>query len=76
LCDCDTATNFGVIVGEVILVDSCAMIVIYFIEKKETNFLLALVLYSMVELLFKIYFLVELGLSLLFPEGKQRSELD
>jgi hypothetical protein len=73
LCDCDTATNFGVIVGEV---DSCAMIVIYFIEKKETNFLLALVLYSMVELLFKIYFLVELGLSLLFPEGKQRSELD
>jgi hypothetical protein len=76
LCDCDTATNFGVIVGEVILVDSCAMIVIYFIEKKETNFLFALVLYSMVELLFKIYFLVELGLSLLFPEGKQRSELD
>jgi hypothetical protein len=76
LCDYDTATNFGVIVGEVILVDSCAMIVIYFIEKKETNFLLALVLYSMVELLFKIYFLVELGLSLLFPEGKQRSELD
>jgi hypothetical protein len=76
LCDCDTATNFGVIVGEVILVDSCAMIVIYFIEKKETNFLLALVLYSMVELLFKIYFLVELGLSLLFPEGKQRSEQD
>jgi len=60
----------------VILVDSCAMIVIYFIEKKETIFLLALVLYSMVELLFKIYFLVELGLSLLFPEGKQRSELD
>jgi len=29
LCDRDIATNFGVVVGEVILVDSCACIVIF-----------------------------------------------
>jgi hypothetical protein len=36
-------------------------------KKKETEFLLAAVL-------FKTDFLVELGIVLLFPEGKQRSE--
>jgi len=41
-----------------------AVIVIYFSgKKKETEFLLAAVL-------FKTNFLVELGISLLFPEGK------
>jgi hypothetical protein len=28
LCDCDIATNFGAVAGEVILVDSCAIIFI------------------------------------------------
>jgi len=47
------------------------VIIIYFVEKKrETYFLLAVVLYSTVQLLFKANFLVELGLSLVFPEGK------
>jgi hypothetical protein len=52
-----------------------AVIVIYFVEKKKRNiFLLAAVLYSTVQLLFKANFLVELGLSLVFPEGKRRSK--
>ena len=34
LCNRDIATNFSVVAGEVILVNSCAMIVIYFIQKK------------------------------------------
>ena len=61
MCDRDIATNFGVIARKVILVDSCAVIiicyviVIYFFEQK--TMLLA-------------DFLVELGLSLFFPEGK------
>ena len=69
LCDCDIATNFGAVAREVILVDSCAIIFIccdcyfFFLKKKETKFLLAAVL-------FKTDFLVELGISLLFPEGK------
>jgi hypothetical protein len=42
LCGRDIATNFGVVVGEVILVDSCAIIlfaviVIYFSKKKQRN---------------------------------------
>ena len=45
-----------------------AVIVIYFSEKKEMEFLLAAVL-------FKTDILVELGTGLLFPEGKQCSEL-
>ena len=47
LCDRDIATNFGAVVGEVILVDSCActvilvsVIVIYIFEKKKKNFCL------------------------------------
>jgi hypothetical protein len=52
-----------------------AVIVIYFVEKKKRNiFLLAAVLYSTVQLLFKANFLVELGLSLVFPEGKRHSK--
>jgi hypothetical protein len=47
-----------------------AVIVIYFSgKKKETKFLLAVVL-------FKTDFLVELGIGLLFPEMKQRSKQD
>jgi len=48
LCDRDIATNFGVIVGEVILVDSCAcsVIFIYCDSKKKTEFLLAMVLFT------------------------------
>ena len=48
------------------------MIVIYFVEKnRETKFfLLAAILYSMIQLLFKIDFLVDLGFGLLFPKGK------
>ena len=47
-----------------------AVIVIYFSEKKrETEFLLAAVL-------FKTDVLVELGIGLLFPEGKRRSKQD
>ena len=51
LCDRDIATNFGVVVGEVIFVDSCAIIFIccdcyiFFRKKRETIFLLAVVLY-------------------------------
>jgi hypothetical protein len=70
LCDRDFATNFGDIAGEVILVDSCAIIFICFDcylffwkKKRETEFLLAAVL-------FKTNFLMELGIILLFPEGK------
>jgi hypothetical protein len=47
-----------------------AVIVVSFSEKnKKTEFLLAAVL-------FKIDFLVELGISILFPEGKQHSKQD
>jgi len=83
LCDRDIATNFGTIAGEVILVDSCVCTVIFsccdcylyfFLKKRETKFLLAAVLFTCGRVLFKIDFLVELGIDLLFPEGKQRSE--
>jgi len=33
LCNHDIATNFGVVVKEVILIDSCVVIVIYFVKK-------------------------------------------
>ena len=50
LCDRDIATNFGVVAGEVILVDSCACSVIFICcdskKKKETEFLLAAVLFT------------------------------
>jgi hypothetical protein len=51
LCDRDIATNFGAVAGEVILVDSYAVIFIccdcylFFLKKKETKFLLAAVLF-------------------------------
>jgi len=42
LCDRDIATNFGAVAGEVLLVDSCAIIFIYcdcylFFLKKKRN---------------------------------------
>jgi hypothetical protein len=40
LCDCDIATNFSAIAGEVILVDSCACNVIFICcdsKKKERD---------------------------------------
>jgi len=51
LCDHDIATNFGAVAGEVILVDSCACIVIFICcdskkKKRETEFLLAAVLFT------------------------------
>ena len=53
LCDGDIATNFGTVAGEVILVDSCAIIFsccdcyLYFWKKKrETEFLVAAVLFT------------------------------
>jgi len=52
-----------------------AVIVISFSEKK-TEFLLAAVLFITAAVLFKTYFLVELDISLLFPEGKRRSKQD
>jgi hypothetical protein len=53
-----------------------AVIVIYFSEKKnkKTEFLLAAVLFITAAILFKTDFLVELGITLLFPEGKRRSK--
>ena len=54
MCDSDIATNFGAAAGEVILVNSCAVIFIccdcylFFLKqkKKETEFLLAAVLFT------------------------------
>jgi hypothetical protein len=52
-----------------------AVIVISFSEKK-IEFLLAMVLFITAAVLFKTYFLVELGINLLFPKGKRRSKQD
>ena len=51
LCDRDIATNFGVAIGEVILVDSCACTVIFICcdskkKERETIFSLAAVLFT------------------------------
>jgi len=50
LYDRDIATNFGAVAGELILVDSCACTVIFICcdskKKKETEFLLAAVLFT------------------------------
>ena len=54
MCDRDIATNFGAVAGEVILVNSCAIIFIccdcylFFLKKKkkEIEFLLAAVLFT------------------------------
>jgi translation initiation factor 1 (eIF-1/SUI1) len=37
LCDRKIATNFGVVAKELILVDYCAVIVIYFAKIKKRN---------------------------------------
>jgi len=37
LCDPDIATYFGVVAEKLILVDSCAVFVIYFIIKKKVG---------------------------------------
>jgi hypothetical protein len=50
-----------------------AVIVISFSEKKR-EFLLDAVLFITAAVLFKTDFLVELGIELLFPEGKRRSK--
>jgi hypothetical protein len=77
LCDRDIATNFGVAAGEVILVDSCACTVIFICcdsKKKRQNFCLRRYCSLTTSVLFKKDFLVELGIGLLFPKGKQHSE--
>jgi hypothetical protein len=81
LCDRDIATNFGAVPGEVILVDSCAIIFIccdcylFFLKKKEKHNICLLRYCSFtVAVLFKIKFLVELGIGLLFSEGKRCSK--
>ena len=79
LCDRDIATNFDAVAGEVILVDSCAIIFIccdcyFFFKKKE--FLLAAVLFITAAILFKTDVLVELGTGLWFFEGKRCSKQD
>ena len=61
MCDCDIAINFGIVTREVILVGSCVMIVIYFIQKKtktenENE--------NKVAVLFKMEFVVELGFNI------------
>jgi hypothetical protein len=51
------------------------MIVIYFSKKnKETEFLLAAVLFITAAVLFKTDLLVELGIGLLFSKGKRCSK--
>jgi hypothetical protein len=49
-----------------------AVIVISFSEKKQN--LIVAVLFITAAVLFKTDFLVELGIGLLFPEGKRRSK--
>jgi dolichyl-phosphate-mannose--protein O-mannosyl transferase len=80
LCDRDIATNFDAVAGEVILVDSCAVIFIccdfylFFLKKKKQNFCLLQYCSFTVAVLFITNFLVELGIGLLFPKGKRCSE--
>jgi len=81
LCDRDIATNFGAVAGEVILVDSCAIIFIccdcyFFFLKKKNRIFVAAVLFITAAVLIKTYVLVELGIDLLFSEGKRRSKHD
>jgi hypothetical protein len=52
------------------------MIVISFSEEKKPEFLLATILFITATVLFKTYFLVELGIGLFFPEGKRCSKQD
>jgi hypothetical protein len=54
-----------------------AVIVIYFSEKKEKQYFCLLWYCTFTAaVLFKTDFLVELGISLLFPEAKRRSKQD
>jgi hypothetical protein len=81
LCDLDIATNFGAVAREVILVDSCACTVIFICcfpkkNREKQNFCLRWYCSLVAAVLFKIEFLVELGIGLLFPEGKRRSKQD
>ena len=81
LCDRDIATNFSAVAGEVILVDYCAYTVIFIFcdskkKKKRQNFCLRRYCSLAAAVLFKIECLVELGINLLFPKGKRRSEQD
>ena len=80
LCDHDIATNFGAIAGEVILVDSCACTVIFsccdcylYFWKKKHNFCLLRTVHYGSGTVQNIVF-VELGIDLLFPEGKRHSK--
>jgi hypothetical protein len=78
LCDCDIATNFGAVAGEIILVDYYAIIFIccdcYFFFLKKKNFCL-LRYYSLRQrYCWKQIFLVELGIGLLFSKGKRCSK--
>jgi len=64
LCDCDIAINFGVVAGEVILVGSCVMIIIYFIQKKTKKTKTENENEKKVAVLFKMEFVVELGFNI------------
>ena len=79
MCDRDIAINFGAVAGEVILVDSCACTVIFICcdsKKKGQNFCLRRYCSLTAAALFKTDFLVELGIGLLFHEGKRHSKQD
>jgi len=83
LCDRDIATNFGAVAGEVILVNSCAVIFIccdcylFFLkQKKRQNFCLRRYCSLAAAVLFKTEFFVELDFDLFFPERKRFSEQD
>ena len=45
-------------------------------KQRETEFLLATVMFTCGTVLFKTEFLMELGIGLLFSKGKRRSEQD
>ena len=71
LCDPDIAINFGAVVGEVILVDSCVCTVIFICcdskkKKEKQNFCLRRYCSLAAAILFKTEFLVELGFDFLF----------
>jgi len=75
LCNHDITINFGVVSKEVILVDSCAVIFIccdcylFFLKKKKQNFCLRRYCSFTTAVLFKIDFLVELGIGFCFLKG-------
>jgi len=49
-------------------------VLLFLFSEKKTEFLLATVLFITAAVLFKTYFLLELGIGLLFSEGKRRSK--